>query len=80
MHFAPDQGTYVYFRYDGKQKIMVVLNKNKTEKILATNRFREILPQNAAGTDVISGRRFELGNVLTVPARTVLILEVKQSG
>ncbi len=80
MHFAPDQGTYVYFRYDGKQKIMVVLNKNKTEKVLATNRFREILPQNAAGTDVISGRRFELGNVLTVPARTVLILEVKQSG
>lgn len=77
MHFAPDQGTYVYFRYDGKQKIMVVLNKNKAEKVLATNRFREVLPQNASGTDVISGRRFELGSMLTVPARTVLILDVK---
>jgi len=76
LHFAPDQGTYVYFRYDTKHKIMVVLNKNKSAKTLATNRFQEILPRQASAIDVITGKSFDLSTALTIPPRSVLVLDV----
>jgi glycosidase len=34
MQFAPEDGIYVYFRYDEKQTVMVVMNTSKEEKIL----------------------------------------------
>ncbi|HEY5800343.1 MAG TPA: glycoside hydrolase family 13 protein [Burkholderiaceae bacterium] len=77
MHYTPDNGTYVYFRYDDKRKVMVVLNKNKSDTPLALSRFHEMLPRPAAGTDVLSGKRFTLDSQLMVPARSVLILEVQ---
>ncbi|HCN89689.1 MAG TPA: alpha-amlyase, partial [Oxalobacteraceae bacterium] len=77
MHYAPDHGTYVYFRYDGTSKVMVVLNKNKSAAVLATDRFHEMLSKTSSATDVMTGRRFDLGSTLSVPARSVLILEVK---
>jgi glycosidase len=77
MHFAPEQGTYVYFRYAGAQRLMVVLNKNKHTSLLATARFAEILPPHASGVDVITGNTFDLSTTLAVPARSVLVLEVR---
>ena len=76
MHFAPQDGIYVYFRYDQKRKFMVVINKNTTETELATARFAEILSANAKAKDVFSGQAFELAQKLKVPARGVLLLEI----
>lgn len=78
-HYAPLDGTYVYFRYDATAKVMVVFNKNATEKVLETARFRELLAPDSAATDVLSGQRFELRDSLTVPARSVLVLQLDQS-
>lgn len=77
MHYGPEQNTYVYFRYDGKHKVMVAFNKNKTETVLKTARFHEMLDGVSAGTDVISGQRVTLTGELTLPARSVLILEIQ---
>ena len=35
-HFLPQDGVYVYFRHDGDEKVMVVLNKNKEAYRLKT--------------------------------------------
>lgn len=78
MHYAPQQGTYVYFRYDDKQKVMVVLNKNTSATTLDTTRFAEMLGPRAWGRDVIDQTRHELGQSLRVPARSALVLEVSQ--
>jgi glycosidase len=77
MHYAPLQGMYVYFRHDDNKKVMVVMNKNTSDTALATGRFHEMLNTHASGTDVISGRTFDLRRELTVPARSALILEVQ---
>jgi glycosidase len=77
-HFAPQDGTYVYFRYDSKAKVMVVFNKNSTEKTLETARFREVLPAQAVATDVLTGRHYELNETLTVPARSALVLQLSR--
>jgi glycosidase len=84
MHFAPRDGTYAYFRYadgpagdqPGARRIMVVFNKNRQPAALDTARFAEVLPAHASGTDVVSGKTYALEGSLTVPARTVLVLEV----
>lgn len=77
LHYAPQDGTYVYFRYDGRHTIMVAFNKNPTAATLATRRFSEILPAKAHATDVISATRYDLSETLTIAPRTVLILRVE---
>ena len=41
MQFVPQDGIYVYFRYDEKQTIMVVMNTAKENKTVAVKRFEE---------------------------------------
>jgi glycosidase len=77
MQYGPEQDTYVYFRYDGKQKIMVALNKNARDITLEADRFREMLAGASSGTDVITGRSVPLSGKFTLPARSVLVLEVQ---
>jgi glycosidase len=76
MHYNPLGGVYVYFRYTAQQKVMVVLNKNAGPTVLDTRRFSEMLTPQSVGTDVIAGKRHELGSTLTLPGRSALVLEV----
>jgi len=78
MHYGPEQNTYVYFRYDGKKKVMVALNKNKTDTVLKTARFQEMLNGVRTGVDVIDGQRVSLDGEVKLPARSALILEIEQ--
>ncbi|MFZ1370108.1 MAG: glycoside hydrolase family 13 protein [Ferruginibacter sp.] len=41
MQFVPQDGVYVYFRYDDKQTIMVVMNTAKEKKTISLKRFTE---------------------------------------
>ena len=77
MHYTPERGTYIYFRYDDRKTVMVALNSDRNEAALTTQRFHEMLPPNASGTDVITGKTYDLASKLTVPARSALILEIK---
>ena len=77
IHFFPQQGIYTYFRYNKKQKVMVVLNKNKHDTLLKTERFSEIINSETFGVDVISSKRYTLGKQMLVPARATLVLELQ---
>ncbi|QZT37621.1 glycoside hydrolase family 13 protein [Halosquirtibacter xylanolyticus] len=77
MHYAPQDGVYAYFRYDKKQKVMVVFNKNTEDVSLKTARFHEMLDGVSDAKDVITGKTQSVGEELLIPARSVLILEVK---
>ena len=41
MQYLPEDGLYVYFRYDEKQTIMVVMNTSKSEKEVHISNYRE---------------------------------------
>jgi glycosidase len=77
MHYGPEQHTYVYFRYGGGKKVMVALNKNKTDTALPTARFHEMLDGARSGVDVITGQRVSLDGQVKLPARSALILEIE---
>ncbi|MDQ1813977.1 glycoside hydrolase family 13 protein [Massilia sp. CCM 9210] len=77
MHYGAENGTWVYFRYDGKNKVMVALNKGDKDAVLPLERFHEMLKGAKKGTDAITGATHAFATALTLPARSALILEIE---
>ena len=77
MHYAPIGQTYVYFRYDDDDAVMVVLNRDADAVTLDVAPFEERLAGYRFGTDVLSGKRFSVESPLTVPGRSALLLELE---
>lgn len=76
-HFAPENGIYVYFRYNESGKVMVVLNKNQEAKTLDTTRFSEVMAACTSGKEIISGKNIIDLKTLNVPAMSAMIIELK---
>jgi glycosidase len=79
MHFRPENGTYALFRYDEKDSVMLILNKNHEATPLKLDRYAERLEGYSAGRDVITGELLPLNGVITLPARSPLLLELMTS-
>ena len=52
--YVPEDGVYVYFRYDAKQTVMVVMNTAKTDKVISFKKYLERTTGFTQYTDVIS--------------------------
>lgn len=78
MQYAPQQGCYVFFRYDGERTVMVALNKNDQPVTLSLDRFVERIRGDEQARDVLGGSSFKLGPTLTVPARSPLVLALQR--
>ena len=76
LHFVPETGCYVYFRYTDSEKYMILLNKNEEETFLNMERFAEILPKGSEVENVLSGERKVLDSIIGVPGRSSTILKV----
>jgi glycosidase len=77
MHFVPLDGVYTYFRYDDNEAVMVLLNKNETEKTVSTSRFSEIVKGRKSGRDIISDKEFADISEIKIPAKTAMIVELR---
>ena len=76
-HYAPQDGVYVYFRYNENESVMVVLNNNEKEQTLDLKRFNESLKGYSTAKEALSGKEILLSsNNLTVSAKSPLILEL----
>ncbi len=78
LHFIPENGIYVYFRYNAKDAVMVVLNNNEETRHLDTKRFREVLDRYHSGTDVINGGEIGDLSLLAVPSKSALIIDLRK--
>ncbi|HNS45808.1 MAG TPA: glycoside hydrolase family 13 protein [Bacteroidales bacterium] len=77
VHYVPNNGIYVYFRYTKDQTVMIVMNKNNVPVTLGTQRFSEVTGDFHSGRDVLTKKEYLL-NDLVVPAREALILELQK--
>jgi glycosidase len=77
MQFVPENGVYVYFRYDDKETVMVVMNTNKEETTLNTARFRERTRGYMIAKDATSTGSLEFNRDWKVPGMTCWVLELK---
>jgi hypothetical protein len=76
MHFAPQEGIYVYFRYNENESVMVILNKNKVDSKLSTARFAERLKGYSKGNEIITSTEINQINEINVPARSAMIIDL----
>lgn len=76
-HFIPENGVYVYFRYNQQQTVMVILNNGYQPKVLDTARFNEFLGDKKSGVDIITGRAIEDLTKLQLSPRSAMIIELK---
>jgi neopullulanase len=77
-HYIPENGVYVYFRTLGKESVMVILNNSKTIKEVETTHYKENLDGFKRGKDVIDGSVINELNSISVPAKTVKIIELSR--
>jgi glycosidase len=73
-HYMPQDGSYVYFRHDGKQTVMVVINKNASDTRLDLGRFAGMIKGARGATNVLTGATVDLGAPLALPAMTSVVL------
>ncbi|PWN62592.1 glycoside hydrolase family 13 protein [Chryseobacterium viscerum] len=77
-NFVPQDGVFVYFRYNEKESVMVVVNNNEKDHTLDLKRFAESLNGFTKGKEVISGKEISLQNNMNIPAKTPLIIELEK--
>lgn len=75
-HFLPVDNTYVYFRHDEQETVMVILNASEDNVELGLGRYEELLAGYRYGRNVITDSWLELDQTLTVPGMTPMILEL----
>ena len=76
MHFIPEDGTYVYFRYLDQNQVMIVLNKNEDAHSLNLDRFTERLGDATRGIDILSDKPLDLSGSLLLEPHQSMIIEV----
>ncbi len=77
MQYIPQNGIYVYFRYDNRQTIMCILNSKETESVLDLSRFSERIGNFKNAKDVVSGNSVNLGTKIKLPALQLTVLELQ---
>jgi neopullulanase len=77
MQFLPVDGVYVYFRYDGKQTVMCLMNTNTEPKTIELSRFAERMKGFTSALDVAAGQVFQLEKTITLIPYTNLVLELR---
>ncbi|WP_290790976.1 glycoside hydrolase family 13 protein [Flavihumibacter sp. UBA7668] len=76
MQFVPEDGVYVYFRYDGSQTVMCIMNTMPHAKTLDFNRFAERTAGFKSGVDIPSGISYSLTAPLTLRPMSMLVLNL----
>jgi len=77
MHYVPEDGVYVFFRYNDTEKVMVILNANEAPTALELGRFSQMLEGVSSGKDVLTGKAFALKGGITLPGKAPLVLELE---
>ncbi len=77
MQYVPQDGVYVYFRYNEKKTVMVVVNSNEKEEKIDAKRFSERMNGFATAIDVISGVTTNISGLAIAP-KTTEVFELKK--
>ena len=79
-HYMPKEKVYVYFRFNEKENVMVIINNNEKDQTFDLGRFSESIQGITKGKDVVSGKEFSISseNKMTISGKSSLILELQK--
>lgn len=78
IHFIPNDGVYVYFRYNNDEAVMVVINNNKQERKLDRKVYAEMLDEYLQMYDLESGKEQNYEQDLVVEGNGYLLISLKK--
>ncbi|WP_460911110.1 glycoside hydrolase family 13 protein [Spirosoma areae] len=76
MQFVPQEGTYVYFRYDNAKTVMVATNTGDKEISLDTARFAERMKGTKSARNVVTDETLTDLAFVKLPAKSAVVLEL----
>lgn len=76
MQYVPQEGIYVYFRYNNEKSVMVVTNTNDTESNLSTERFMERIRGFSTGKNIITTEVSNDLSLIRLPVKSCQVIEL----
>lgn len=77
MHYQPNDGLYVYFRYDEKQTIMCIMNTSDKPKEVYAYDYPERSSGFQTAADVLTGKQFDLSRGINMGPMQMMVLELR---
>ena len=74
MQYIPEDGLYVYFRYDNNQTVMCVMNTDTKSRNVKMSKYTERTNSFTSGKDIISGNN--IGSEFSIPAMSMQVIEL----
>jgi len=78
MQYLPQDGVFVYFRYDTNKTVVVATNSQTSEQNLETARFAERMKGFTRARNVVTGETLSDLSRIKLPARTAVVLELSR--
>lgn len=76
-HYAPQNSVYAYVRYLDNKAVLVLINKSKQDVEHSLAPYKEFIAGKKSATNVMLNKKITLGDAVTLPAKTSLILELQ---
>lgn len=77
IHFIPQNGVYVYARIFKDKKVVIIINGTNQEKSINLEHYKEVIPMNSKGFEVISQKSVNLSDTLKIGSRENYVIEIK---
>ncbi len=76
MQYVPDDGLYVYFRYDNNSTVMCVMNTSDKEKVIDLTKYAERTNGFTSAMNIVDGTILNSG--FKIPGKKLWVLELKK--
>ncbi len=78
MQYVPNNGLYVYFRYDQNQTVMCVMNTDTKERAVDFSAYDERTKGFSSGVDVLTDINLPFNAPLKIGAQSMMVMELKK--
>jgi len=76
MHYIPEQGLYVYFRYNNNQTVMCVMNTSDASRTVDFSKYAERTKGFSTARNVVTGESMRTGEKVTIGGTEMWVLEL----
>jgi neopullulanase len=78
MHYVPEDGLYVYFRYDSVQTIMCVMNTSKDKRTLDFSKYNERTSGFRNARNVVTNQQISAAGTVQIDGTEMWVLELQR--
>jgi glycosidase len=78
MQYIPNDGLYVYFRYDAKQTVMCIMNTADKSLTVDFSKYTERTNGFSKAISVTDDKEYMTSNTATIAAKSMWVLELKK--